>query len=586
MRRDKPDAQGKAPPPSSPDSDSQVDLPPWLRDDFVPESKVRRIAPVNPESSGGDPPWLADIPEVEEPRSYKIGGTEISAEYLAGGDDLPDTLDSEMTFDAWMAEQEESKRVKDIEEEVPDLLTGISEFEGDSSGAPDSKGTGQLPDWFLGLEALDTRDAPDWFVNEDIPDAQSKPPSEIPPWISDMVIEDEETSKPKAPPEDEFGSLLRSIGDSEIKDKATPDAWSFKAAEDDAGAIPDDFFAQLTAAAPERAPMRAAPPPPSAAEDDEVPSFEDLFAGLGEPDAENDLISGEPTPIDDMFAQLGSSAPPQLQPTLEDTEAVVEDFFAEIGDAPPQPSPKSWETSLPSQLAPEIDAFDEFPDDPDAPGGVEIPQIELDAFFDGVAAERTPSALDRDEIAEPDLEWFVTSEPEADEPEVIEAEPPPLPPVDREDTMGWLSELNNIVTAVQRPLQPPPPEEPVVYDTHRLNDFEVERAASETRPDVEEFEWPDPLALPEAEPAQPEPEPEPDPSDWLDAITPDDLEMLDEPPAETAPPPPRRCFPSACAKPNSNARAVDIEDQIFQLPPDDPNKCLLPAHELQSAGPG
>ncbi|MFN8450753.1 MAG: hypothetical protein U0521_19765 [Anaerolineae bacterium] len=572
MRKDKPKEPEKQEPPGDP-----VDMPPWLRDDFVPEPKVKRIAPQHPDEAGGDPPWLSEIPEVEEPKSYKIGGTELSAEYLAGGDELADTVDSGMTFDAWMAEQEESKRVKDIEEEIPDLFSDVEGFADDQPAVPEGKDTGQLPDWFLGLEALDTSDAPEWFVNEDIPDAQSKPSSDIPPWISDLVIEEDEPKQEAPPQEDDFGSLLKSIGRAAMDESVLQGEWAADAEEEEVEPITDDFFARLTNIAPEAAPPR---PPSSVEAEDDVPSFEDLFAQLGTENAVPEApawqlpVDDTPVddaPIDDFFARLGG-APPSDEP-LTDNESVVEDFFAELGGAP---------ASKPTAPQDDFADFDDFPDDDQPPSdSVDIPQNELDAFFDNVASDRSIPSLD--DIAEPDLDWLVTSQPD-DEPE--EEPPPPPPPatVDREDTMSWLSELNNIVTSVTRPQQVEP-EEPVVYDTGRLREFSGDE--TDARGDVDEYQWPEAPVAPDPEP-EPEPEPDATEATWLDAITPDDLEQLDLPPAEAAPPPPpRRSLLSERlrkAEQPQPRRAIDIgDDEIFRLPSGDPDQdAMIPEDELNS----
>lgn len=180
----------------------------------------------------------------------------------------------------------------------------------------------------------------------------------------------------------------------------------------------------------------------------------------------------------------------------------------------------------------------------------------------------------------------MTSQPADDEPEE-EPPPPPPPPatVDREDTMSWLSELNTIVTSVTRPQQVEP-EEPVVYDTGRLR--EVSGDAAEVRGDVDEYQWPEAPVAPDPEP-EPEPEPEPDATEaaWLDAITPDDLEQLDLPPAEAAPPPPRRSLLSERlrkAEQPQPRRAIDIgDDEIFRLPSGDPDQdAMIPEDELNS----
>ena len=338
------------PPPAEPplDSASSDDsaLPPWLRKEPPPPpppepSKVRRLAPPAPEQPGGIPPWLAGI--EEGPKSYKIGGTELSEEYLKGGDELPDSIDSEMTYNSWMADQLESKREKDIEEEVPDLLSSITPD--DSFARPEGKQTGQLPDWFLGLEELDTAEAPDWFNADEAGAPKAAASDAMPPWINDMV---EEQPEPEAV--DEIGSFFDSLGGGDVVE------------EEEAPEI--DWFNHPEA--------------------DEVE----------EDDPDN--IPGVPT--DDFFTQLvgGTRATPTRS--------------AEAPPLPPAEAPRQ-QIELP-----DIDDFieeEEEVEERGAPPAVEIPQNELDAFFDNVAAGRGTTSVD--DIEDPDLEWIVPSEPVADE---------------------------------------------------------------------------------------------------------------------------------------------------------------------------
>ena len=104
-------------------------------------------------------------------------------------------------------------------------------------------------------------------------------------------------------------------------------------------------------------------------------------------------------------------------------------------------------------MTPEIDEPDELPDpfaelltqeeEPKAPApaqmpAVDIPQNELDAFFDNIAAERASPSFD--EIEEPELDWFVPPEPVVDqEPDEPEADAPPPPTVSSGETLEWLN---------------------------------------------------------------------------------------------------------------------------------------------------
>lgn len=235
-------------PPSSETGTNDADVPPWLRDEVPPPpSKVRRVAPPPDRQGTGDlPPWLAGAEEEAQPKSYKIGGTELSEEYFAAADALPETTDSGMTFDAWIAEQAEAKREKDIEEEVPDdLLDAIASEPPPPKGTGSLKQTGQLPDWFLGLESLDTTEAPEWFQNED--EAAPQSAATVPTWMSDMMDEPEEQPAEELPPADEIGSFFSSLGGMP-EDEETPEIDWYDQADlpDDAGqTFSDDFFTNL-----------------------------------------------------------------------------------------------------------------------------------------------------------------------------------------------------------------------------------------------------------------------------------------------------------------------------------------------------
>ncbi|MEP7293530.1 MAG: hypothetical protein ABI835_17220, partial [Chloroflexota bacterium] len=299
--------------PNSGSDDASADIPPWLREDLPPPSRVKRVAPPPPQEQQGEgdlPPWLAGADQPAQPKSYKIGGVELSEEYLSGGDALPETLDSEMTFDSWMADQVESNREKDIEEEVPDdLMSSIQQ----DAAAP--KQTGQLPDWFLGLESLDTEEAPEWFVADDDAPPQPAEPA-TPTWISDMIDEErnpaaQSEAEDELPSADEIGSFFTTIGSV------------------------------------------------SRQSEDETPDI-DWYDQVDTPDEQLD------TPSDDFFAQLvgkntaSSSAPPPYTPqsnydSFADFDAYGEDEEPERAPAAPEPQ-----------------------------ASVEIPQNELDAFFDNI----------------------------------------------------------------------------------------------------------------------------------------------------------------------------------------------------------
>lgn len=240
------------PPPSdAPDDGDDANVPPWLRNEQPPKppqpSKVKRVSPPpDREGTGSLPPWLAGADEEAKPKSYKIGGTELSEDYFADADNLADSADTGMTFDTWIADQEESRREKDIEEEIPDdLLDVIANEPPPPKGTGMLKSTGQLPDWFLGLESLDTTEAPEWFQNED--DEEPQATAAAPLWMSDMMNEPDEPAD-ELPPADEIGSFFSSLGGLPDDDEETPeiDWYDQGSLPDDVGqTLNDDFFANL-----------------------------------------------------------------------------------------------------------------------------------------------------------------------------------------------------------------------------------------------------------------------------------------------------------------------------------------------------
>lgn len=453
------------PPPSEPEdsgANADEDVPPWLREDAAPSlpslPRVRRVAPPPQEegSEGELPPWLAGADEPEKPKTFRIGGVELPEEYFAAADELPDTLDTEMTFDSWMAEQEEAKREKDIEEEVPDDL--LSSISGDTGSL---KQTGQLPDWFLGLDALDTTEAPQWFVAEEDDEAQKRLEAVPPTWISDMLNEepagmqpsDEEDELPSA---DDISSFFTSIGGISGGEEETPDI---------------DWYDQVETG--EQTPY---------------------------------------TPSDDFFAQLVSGGAPASEP--------APDFNA----------------------YPDFGGYDEPEAETPAQGAVEIPQNELEAFFDNLSTGREPVSLD--DIEDPDLEWVVPSEREIeDEPLFTPPDEPEMPAASEEDSADWLGQLENIVSSASRPATA---SQTRILDEDYTVGFVAENPAeawdaapadASATAGGDDFHWPEPEAPAEASFEEDVSAAVPD-IDWLSAVTPTAAAMdetFDGSPQETLP---------------------------------------------------
>ncbi len=83
-------------------------VPDWLAGDEEPEEDLLDAVP----------DWLADSgPSV--PMMDETGG--LSEDWLHSGDDLPETSESEQTFDEWMAAQEAAERGLDLEAQLPSM---------------------------------------------------------------------------------------------------------------------------------------------------------------------------------------------------------------------------------------------------------------------------------------------------------------------------------------------------------------------------------------------------------------------------------------------------------------------------------
>jgi hypothetical protein len=160
-------------------------LPPWLQDldePDEPKSKPSAPPPPPPAQDADDgiaiPPWLMDVDD--KPKEFIKATGEFSDDFLAAGDDLPETSAGSVTYDEWRRIQHEKQRERSIEEEVPDLLNDELPNVPFPEGTMKLPDTGELPDWFLGLEELDDSQAPDWFTKPSPRGTTPLPPEPTP----------------------------------------------------------------------------------------------------------------------------------------------------------------------------------------------------------------------------------------------------------------------------------------------------------------------------------------------------------------------------------------------------------------------
>jgi uncharacterized protein YraI len=333
-------------------------VPDWLRgaddalDAFEPAPDAE---PEPPEEDllNAVPDWL--LSAAEPPPAPVASMTDdtgrLSPEWLASGAELPDTLDSEQSFDDWMRQQAEAERVPDLEEQLPDL----DHLEDTGALSPDTIDTGQLPSWMLGLEELNVEDAPEWFTSGK-PGTGGLDDSPLSDWLA------QQEPPPAAP---------------------------------------------LPAAEPDR------PAPAPAAEPEEEALFdEDFFAALEQPDSSlDDLFAalGTETPAADSFAERGAAAP---EPTAG-SAGLDEDFFAALGGetdfdfeefasaAEPEPGPAA--ASLPDEDLFAAAAWGELEaDEPDSDFLNRLTQSES-GFDTGALGQMFGSDLDDEVEPEPGI---------------------------------------------------------------------------------------------------------------------------------------------------------------------------------------
>lgn len=299
-------------------SDFDSMLPPWLRgadmpdDDDRDDSPVPGDSPVDSDSSAsaavqtpGLPYWLNE--DVQERGSLLRDTGELSADFLDASDNLPETAPTDLTYDQWLLIQQEASRPRSLEEEVPDLLNedrSVSPFVGDDLSLPD---TGELPDWFLGLEELDEAQAPTWYA-EPARRTGSSP-----------VVSTEESLPPTAPnvTPDLFASALPDVPNA--PGSATP-------ALDDMDAFFSSISNQRKAAIEAEVPPDLLQPLPDLKGDYDQGlsiSFDDFDANLAKTDEMNEAFAQMSASKlrEDIPVDLG-----EFEPEIDATESAALDY--------------------------------------------------------------------------------------------------------------------------------------------------------------------------------------------------------------------------------------------------------------------
>jgi hypothetical protein len=372
---------------------NSADLPPWLREEAPAQPPVPS-APKPDEEDAKLPPWLRR-PDQERDM---LRGAKLSEDWLSDADSLVESVDTEQTYDNWLAMQKERARPKSIEEEMPDLLSDLPPESAPAATGP-LGATGELPDWFLGLEELDTSDAPDWFVGASEPQ-QVKKTDDQPTWINDLAQAQAEEPPAEDPVDDFFGSLNHA--------STLP-----------SGASIDELFGEFAASAP-------------VSDEEELP---DLNWITGQPEAPSEAAGYGAAEMDSFFSSLGKAASPAPAPSPAPKEAAP-DSGSVLRALPIEP--ESEEEDLPE------------PDWMPSPSQTRVLGNPIRSVEDFAMSDD-----DDDEIEEPDLEWFIKPPAStADDLPDIEIEPQaPAPAAEDDynpDTINWLSELEGIVSAVTR----------------------------------------------------------------------------------------------------------------------------------------
>lgn len=553
----------------------QNDLPPWLQDDepeppgkpassSAASTPPARRPPVD--DGSGLPPWLQG--EDETRLTDESGG--LSASFLAAADSLAESASSELTYDQWYASQQERRRERSIEEDVPDIADMSVDL--NAINPTELSQTGELPDWFLGLDELDTSDAPDWFTEQPrvgaktepltfLTDdaAETNPPTPVEDFLSVLGRGQTPSTPPPAAPSsggiDGLFSTFSAQDFARSDEDESPDLNWFNEPETPAETYDsvgmDDLFQALKAAkgAPASAPADELPDEASLLGFDRSPasSFtDDLPGDFG--------IGGSVTAAQRAAFEFAASSP------ADEEDDIPPDFNFGSSDTSAPAASASFDFDLDDELPPEFDfgssasspssTFDfDFDDALSGPGSAAA-SADFDPFADILSTSGNASA----DIEDPDLDFFIADPQKPPTPDPLttfsafDEEPARAPvstSIDDPNTLSWLSEIQGIVSAVESAEEANNALFGADADDPSLSFLKTGTGFSDTEPPAESrsssiganFDWGDAgVSIEEA--AQEAAEEPPIQTGWLRALDPNDaLGAAIEEQAEAEPPP-------------------------------------------------
>ena len=407
------------------------------------------------------PDWLVGLDAEEAaqagPSRFVDETGELSAEWLAQGEALPDHVESELTYDEWLAQQLEAEREPEIDELVPD------EFAELDSDEPVEVDTGVLPDWFLGMEELDTSEAPDWFLEETPPTGALEPtgtPEEeaLDDFFSSLDSDDApEPEQPAANLDDFFAEMP---GEPAHSAEEALDAFfgpddsmdtGFEAAEPDAENIeeptiePSSLFDEI----PETEQSEEWPQ----LSDEEAPQIEGE-GDFGEYDFDEE--AAEEPAAEPAYSLFGEESEPEDQQAWDDEEPEFEwSTDADDEDNVPEPSLSDFGDDFLGSLG----IRDEAPEEEMPPEAGPVPEPLDESFFASLGLANDDEAETIEAAGEPEAEplheadldtgFFASLAP--DESDEAQEDVPEFDWFDEEEgapeatqDIDWLSELPDL----------------------------------------------------------------------------------------------------------------------------------------------